>query len=110
MGNLPFDATEEEIKDFVETNVKTHRRETLGEGGDSDSDSGEDSDDEDDEEKAKKETSDDEEAGSDIDSDPEEMDFNQFNKGGPAVKLHKSGCGLKKVRMPTFEDSGKCKG
>ena len=99
MGNLPFDASEEEIRDFVETNVKAHRKETRGEKGDN----------EDEAEGSGSENDDDSDDGS---NDSDEEDESEAEAEGAEKKPHvpTTKCGLKKVRMPTFEDSGKCKG
>jgi hypothetical protein len=100
MGNLPFDATEEEIRDFVEHNVKQHTKETRGvKGDDDDEDDGSDSE--------KEDGSDAEGSGSDDESG---SDDGEAGEKKPVNTIPTSSCGLKKVRMPTFEDSGKCKG
>lgn len=104
MGNLPFDATEEEIRDFVEGNVKQHTKETRGVKGDDD-ESGSDDEDEDSDEEDK---SDVEGSGSDDESGSDDDEGEGGKK--PVNTIPTSACGLKKVRMPTFEDSGKCKG
>ena len=98
MGNLPFDATEDEIRDFVEQNVKQHTKETRGvKGGDDDEDSSD---------SEKEDESDAEGSGSDDESGSDDGD----DEKKPVNTIPTSSCGLKKVRMPTFEDSGKCKG
>lgn len=97
MGNLPFDSTEEEIREFVEANVKAHTDSMRNARKNKTSDDSEsDSDDSDDEESDEEEEVD------------EEDDDAAIAKPKPAFPT--STCGLKKVRMPTFEDSGKCKG
>jgi hypothetical protein len=97
MGNLPFDTSEEEIRDFVEGNVKAHRKATRGEKGDDEEEgSGSDQDD-----------------GSDAESDDSEEEDGtdaEIEAADTRPGIPTSKCGLKKVRMPTFEDSGKCKG
>ncbi|KAJ9119156.1 hypothetical protein QFC22_003647 [Naganishia vaughanmartiniae] len=106
MGNLPFDATEEALWDFVERNaqeaLKGRKKSKKGKGrkarfgeqqNDSESESG--SEEEDDEEE-----------------DKEEEDVAQGDAKAILENKRQSGevSGLRRVRMPLFEDSGKCKG
>lgn len=104
MGNLPFDATEEAIWDFVERNAVEatkgrkkskkgkSRRGKKGDPEGSESESG--SEDESEDEAAPEEELNDEDAKAIL--------------GNKSRQSQASG--LRRVRMPLFEDSGKCKG
>jgi ribosomal protein L12E/L44/L45/RPP1/RPP2 len=95
VGNLPFDATEEGLRDMIEASAAaagsgapaTATAKGKSNAADSDSDSDED----DEEEKEEK------------DEKPEEKQEKGANRGG---KLS----GLRKVRLGAFEDTGRCKG
>lgn len=104
MGNLPFDATEEAIWDFVERNAveatKGRKKSKKGksrrgkkgdpEGSESESESEDESEDE---------------------AAPEEELNDEDAKAILGNKSRQSqASGLRRVRMPLFEDSGKCKG
>jgi len=97
VGNLPFDATEEGLRDMIEASAASSssggREGKAKPEPESDSDSDSDSDNEaggegEGEEKKKKK---------------EEEKEKQANRGG---KLS----GLRKVRLGAFEDTGRCKG
>lgn len=104
MGNLPFDATEDVIRSFIEENVEKHSLETRGvKGSGSVKVAKEEGSDEEEEDGS----SDDEDGNEEEDEDQEEANAPIAN---PRSHIPTSACGLKKVRMPTFEDSGKCKG
>lgn len=94
IGNLPFDVTEEELRNLVETNAAEFAGAAADDESDSDNSSDEDSDEEDeDEDKEEKE-----EGAEDGDAAP-----------GPSARA-----GLKanliKTRVAQFEDTGRCKG
>ena len=109
LGNLPFDSTEEAIWDFVERNAaealkgrkkskkgKGKRGKKSGDGEESGSGSESESEDEDE----------------DADEDDEEEEL--ADDDAKAILENKAkqsqASGLRRVRMPLFEDSGKCKG
>lgn len=104
VGNLDFKSTEEELWAHVESNFEALRAPSaFGRDG----------------KRIKKEKKDEDEAsGSEESSDeeeeaaePEVEEPTEDSVEAAAAKLPaKETCGLKKVRMPTFEDSGKCKG
>ena len=109
LGNLPFDATEEAIWDFVERNAvealkgrkkskkgKGKRGKKGGEGEGSDSGSENESEDDDDDEEE-------EEEEEELADDDAKAILENKTKQSQAS-------GLRRVRMPLFEDSGKCKG
>lgn len=123
VGNLDFKSTEEELFTLIEDNFKAARapsapkrgKKVKAESG-SESDSDEDDQEEDkaeeeEEEEEKDEMEVDEPAGDDEEKDegdtPDQTDVTKVNKGKPVTKAVS---GLKKVRMPLFEDSGRCKG
>lgn len=86
MGNLPFDATEEGLRDLVESNAPKRAKKVV--------DGADEGDDED------KEDKEEEEGGEEVaDEDKEEQAY----RGGRRS-------GLRKVRLGAFEDTGKCKG
>jgi hypothetical protein len=87
VGNLPFDATEEGLRDMIEASAAS----TSSAGGrgkpEPESDSDEDDDDEEEDEEKK---------GGD-------KKKKEANRGGKVS-------GLRKVRLGAFEDTGRCKG
>ena len=96
VGNLPFDATEEGLRDLIESNAPRKdkvRKSRPAEGAGKDG--AEDDVDEEDGEEEKEEDEQDEVA----DEDKEEQAY----RGGRRS-------GLRKVRLGAFEDTGKCKG
>ncbi|KAJ9110064.1 hypothetical protein QFC19_001734 [Naganishia cerealis] len=105
MGNLPFDATEEAIWDFVERNaqeaLKGRKKSKKGKGrkakkgGEEDSESESESEQEGEEEEEKEEEI--------ADDDAKAILENKSKQSGEVS-------GLRRVRMPLFEDSGRCKG
>jgi hypothetical protein len=104
MGNLPFDATEEAIWDFVERNAveatKGRKKSKKGKGRRGGKKGGDDAGSE-------------SESGSEDESEDEKED-DSADDDAKAILENKSrqsqAAGLRRVRMPLFEDSGKCKG
>lgn len=87
IGNLPFDVTEEELRDLVEGNA-ADAAEAEGEGeDDGDDNDGEDSDDDDDDDDTPAETN------------------THASSSRSGIKS-----GLIKTRVAQFEDTGRCKG
>ena len=90
VGNLPFDATEEGLRDLIESNAP-RKVKKLEEGDEKEEKDGDaENDDEEDEAKGDEEVA---------DEDKEEQAY----RGGRRS-------GLRKVRLGAFEDTGKCKG
>jgi len=87
VGNLPFDATEDGLRDMIEASASVG----AGAGGKGKSKAESESDEEEEEEVKEEETTEKEKA------------LKGANRGG---KLS----GLRKVRLGAFEDTGRCKG
>ena len=87
MGNLPFDATEDGLRDMIEASASVG----AGAGGKGKSKAESESDEEEEEEVKEEETTE------------KEKELKGANRGG---KLS----GLRKVRLGAFEDTGRCKG
>jgi hypothetical protein len=105
MGNLPFDATEEAIWDFVERNaqeaLKGRKKSKKGKGrkvkfGEQDN----------------SESESESEQEEDGEEDNDEEDVAEGDAKAILENKRQSGevSGLRRVRMPLFEDSGRCKG
>lgn len=88
MGNLPFDATEDGLRDMIEASASVG----VGAGGKGKSKAESESDEEEEEEEVKEE-----------ETTEKEKELKGANRGG---KLS----GLRKVRLGAFEDTGRCKG
>lgn len=99
MGNLPFDATEEAVREMLEANADdAAQRSKRTTGSD---DEGDDAEDEDEEEFGKKEKG--ESEGEEEESAvPKRKDLDAGREGKKS--------GLRKVRLGQFEDTGRCKG
>jgi RNA recognition motif-containing protein len=96
VGNLPFDATEEGLRDLVEGNaaVKKPARNEGDEANDDNDDEGEGEGDDDEKE---------DEADKEEDEADAEEKAEQAHRGGQRS-------GLRKVRLGAFQDTGRCKG
>lgn len=88
VGNLPFDVTEEELRDLVEGNAEEPVKAPKGDGEES------------------------EESDSDSDSEDEEEAEGDEDNATPQASSSRSGAksGLIKTRVAQFEDTGRCKG
>ena len=87
VGNLPFDATEEGLRDMIEASAASASFSAGGRGKP--------------------------EPESDSDEDDEEDEDAEEKKGGDKKKETNRGgkvSGLRKVRLGAFEDTGRCKG
>lgn len=129
LGNLGFDTTVEDIKEFFETHYQSnrnwlskkerglpkHRKKDKGagkgkakaksaQGGENEGEDG-DGDESDASSKAGDESSEDSEEEDD-DADDDDQENDPRKKAAPA----KADAGIRKVRLGTFEDTGKCKG
>ena len=91
MGNLPFDATEDGLRDMIEASAAGAGT-GAGAGGKGKSKAESESEDEKEEEEVKEE-----------ETTEKEKELKGANRGG---KLS----GLRKVRLGAFEDTGRCKG
>lgn len=92
MGNLPFDATEDGLRDMIEASASAAGAGTgAGAGGKGKSKAESESDEKEEEEVKEEETTE------------KEKELKGANRGG---KLS----GLRKVRLGAFEDTGRCKG
>lgn len=91
MGNLPFDATEDGLRDMIEQSAASAGT-GAGAGGKGKSKAESESEDEKEEEEVKEE-----------ETTEKEKELKGANRGG---KLS----GLRKVRLGAFEDTGRCKG
>lgn len=93
MGNLPFDATEEGLRDMIEGNAAVKSAE--------------------DEAKAAEDEEESSESQDDDGEDEEEGEGRKSKKAKGVRTLPARGgknSGLRKVRLGAFEDTGRCKG
>lgn len=102
MGNLPFDATEEAVREMLEANADDAAlRSKRTEGSDDEDDPAEGDDQEAEDESGKKDGGEGEE-GEEAESAAKRKDLDAGREGKKS--------GLRKVRLGQFQDTGRCKG
>ncbi|BGP31346.1 Nucleolar protein 13 [Rhodotorula toruloides] len=109
LGNLGFETTVEDIRDMFDRNQRRGREWAKG-GVEEDEEEGKAEEGEEGEKKEDEEASEGEDGEEKPKSDKKREQKKKREKGAPLDLAKAKDAGIRKVRLGTFEDSGKCKG